>query len=157
MSRCTTLLKGLYLRLGNLGHDGILEILSPSLLHIAMYWAQPLDEVILSSSLLHIVMCWAQHLDDVPYLWDQLHLSCCTCHHLGVQLVVVVVVEKLAFSLAQVVFPPPWGFEREQVVMPFFSLHFACSACHWVSLLMLLTESQQACALSSVVHCQGTV
>ena len=107
------------------------QILSPSLLHIAMYWAQPLEEV--------------------PYLLDQ----CCTCHHPGVQfvVVVVVVVERLSFSWAQVVFPPPWEFEREQVLMPFFSLHFACCAWHWVTLLLLLlTESQQACAFSSVLY-----
>ena len=44
-------------------------------------------------------------------------------------------------SLAQVVFPPPWEFEREQVLVHFFSLHLACSAWHWVSLLLLLIES----------------
>ena len=36
--------------------------------------------------------------------------------------------------------------------MPFFSLHFTYSAWHLVSLLLLLTESQQACAFSSVFH-----
>ena len=108
------------------------QILSPSLLHIAMHWAQPLEEV--------------------PYLWDHPHLSCCTCHHPGVQLVVVVVVQRLYFSLAQVVFPPPWEFEREHVLVPSFSLHFVYSAWYWVSLLVLLTESQQACAFSSVLY-----
>ena len=121
------------MRLGNIGHGGTLETnFIPLFTAHLMYWGQPLEEV--------------------PYLWDHPHLSCCTCHHLGVELVVVVV-ERLSFSLAQVVFPPPWEFEREHVLVPSFSLHFICSAWRWVSLmLLLLTESQRACAFSSVLY-----
>ena len=125
------------------------QILSPSLLHIVMYWAQPLEEVIVSPCLLHIFMYWARPLEEVPYLLDELHHSCSTCHHPGVKLVVVVV-ERLSFSLAQVVFPPLLELEREQVLVPFFSLHLACSAWHRVTLL--LTESQQACAFFFVLY-----
>ena len=46
--------------------------------------------------------------------------------------------------------PPPWEFEREQVVVPSFSLHFTCSTWHWVSFVVV--DSQQACTFSSILN-----
>ena len=134
MSHCITSFKGLYLQLGLIGHGGTLKT--------------------------NFIPLFTAHCDALgsaigrdALFWDHPHLSCCICHHPGVQLVVmVVVVERLSFSLAQVALPPLWEFEREHVLVPSFSLHFIYSAWHWVSLLVLFTETQQACIFSSVLY-----
>ena len=207
MPHCTASFKGLYLRLGNIGHGGTLETnfitlltahcdvlgstlgggnsipfftahfdvrgtavgegalpfgpIAPFLWHLP-YLVIPLltahcNELGSALGGGNSIPFFIAHFDVLgtalgggALLLDQLHLSCGTCHHPGVQFVVVV--ETLSFSWAQVVLPPPWEFEREQVVVPSFTLHFVCSAWHLVSLLLWLTESQQACAFSSVLY-----
>ena len=127
------------------------QILSPSLLHIVMYWAQPLEEVLLYPSLLHIFDVLDTALGrgalpfgpTAPFL---LHLpspgGAVGCGGGG----------EIIFLLGTGGAPSTLGFEKEQVLVPFFLLYFAYSTWHWVTLLLLLTESQQTCAFLFVLY-----